>query len=210
MKKNQRDPEKAKLAKQVLKTLDELAQKEELENIVKDNCIKFKINNDEYRLRKPNADEGEQIGTLRRKKYMELVKDDSYLFTKQWIEIYKKKGVNIEKMEQDIKNLEAKIKELLIRLAQLTSNEDIEKIKNEVIKLKEQMYDLSIERTDYLGYSIEEQINIYATAYTCYLILEKKTDDKWVRAFANYDAFKDNNTILTTRALYYVNYLIYS
>lgn len=204
-----KDIKKNEIAKNVLRALDDLTNTEKVDSLIQNNIIPFKINNEEYRLRQPKQDEADEVATKRRKKYMELVKDDSYYFKKQWIDIYKKKGIDIVKMERDMKVLESQIRDLLLRLAQSTDKKDIDNLKKEIEKTKEELYDISIEKTDLLGYSIEDQINIFATSYICYLVLEKKENGKWKKVFATYEDFKKTNNLVTAKAIYYINYLIY-
>ena len=78
--------EKVTMAKEALKAMKELEDSVRLENIVKDNKIEFKSGDKTFRVRKPNLEEQEEIDEVRRKKYLGLVRDDSYLFKKQWIE----------------------------------------------------------------------------------------------------------------------------
>jgi len=201
---------KKETAKKALKALDELEDTVRLENIVKDNKIEFKIKDKQYRLRLPTAIEQEELGTVRRKEYTRLVSDDSFLFRKQWVEKYKTKGIDIEKMGKDIIELQAQIKDLLLRLAQTTDTKSIGTLKDEILKLREKQKKIAMERTDLLGYSIEDQLNIFTTSYTCYLVLEQKKKDKWVQYFSNFKDFeKSEDIMLMNQALYYINFLLY-
>ena len=203
--------EKMLMAKEALKAMQELEDSVKLENIIKDNKIEFKSGDKNYRVRKPIITEQQEIDDARRKKYLELVKDGSYLFKKQWIEIYKKKGIDVAKIENDMKKLEDEVKRLLLRLAKTTGKKAVEELKNQILKLRDEQYIISIEKTDLLSYSIEDQVYIYAKSYTAYLILEVKKDDKWVKYFKSFGEFEkceDNN--LVSKLFYFFDYLLYS
>jgi len=199
------------MAKEALAAMQDLEDSVKLENIVKDNKIEFKSGDKMFRVRKPNLEEQQEIDDIRRKKYLELVRDDSYLFRKQWVDTYKKKGVDIIKMETDIKRIEAETKQLLLRLAKTTDKKIIEDLKNQILKLRDEMYAISMEKTDLLSYSIEDQITVYAKSYAAYLALERKDNDKWVKHFRDNEALqKSEDTDLVSKLFYYFDYLLYS
>jgi len=203
--------EKVVMAKEALKAMQELEDSVRLENIVKDNKIEFKSGDRTLRVRRPNLEEQQEIDDVRRKKYLELVRDNSYLFKKQWIETYKKKGIDIGKMETDIKRIEDETRRLLLRLAKTTDKKGIGELKDQILKSRDEQFTLSIEKTDLLSYSIEDQTFIYAKSYTAYLILERKEKDKWVKHFKDFEEFqKTEDSDLISKLFYYFDVLIYS
>ena len=203
--------EKVVMAKEALKAMQELEDTVRLENVVKDNKIEFKSGDKTFRVRKSTLEEQQKIDDVRRKKYLELVRDNSYLFKKQWVETYKKKGIDIGKMETDIKRIEDEIKRLLLRLAKTTDKKGIGELKDQIIKSRDEQFALSIEKTDLLSYSIEDQTFIYTKSYTAYLILERKDKDKWVKHFKDFEEFqKTEDQDLIGKLFYYYDVLIYS
>jgi len=203
--------EKVLMAKDALKAMQELEDSVRLEDIVKDNKIEFKSGDKTFRVRKPNLEEQQEIDDVRRKKYLELVRDDSYLFKKQWIETYKKKGVDIGKIETDMKRIEDEIRRLLLRLAKTTDKKGVGELKDQIVKSRDELYVLSIEKTDLLSYSIEDQTYIHAKSYTAYLILERKEKDKWTKHFEDFDKFQKSEDLdLIGKLFYYYDRLIYS
>ena len=203
--------EKVIMAKEALKAMQELEDSTRLEDIVKDNKVEFKSGDKTFRVRKPNLEEQQEIDNVRRKKYLELVRDDSYLFKKQWIETYKKKGIDIDKMETDIKRIHDEIRRTLLRLAKTTDKKGIGELKDQIMKLRDEQYILSIEKTDLLSYSIEDQTHIHAKSYTAYLILERKEEDNWVKHFKDFNTFqKSDDQDLIGKLFYFYDRLIYS
>lgn len=202
--------EKHLMAKEGMKAISELEETLKMENVIKDNKIVFKSGDKSFRVRKPNLSEQQEIDSIRRKKYMELVRDDSFMFKKQWIEIYKKKGVDINKMDDDIKRIQDDLRSLLLKLAKTSEPKSVKLLTDEVRKIKDKSYDLSIEKTDLLVYSIEDQLLLHVNSYVTYVVLETKKEDKWVKYFNSYEDFeKSKDDELVGKAFYFINELMY-
>jgi len=202
--------ERKEIAKEALKALAEIEETVRMENLVKDNKIEFKIDDKTYRVRKPEFAERQEIDAVRRKKYLAFVKDETYLFRKQWIAQYKTKGIDIEAMENKVRALDAEIKDVLLRLAKSQEPKDITLLKEQILKLRDEQFNTSIEVTDLLSHSIENQLMIFVNSYTTYLVLEKKVEDKWIRAYNDYEEFMKSEDKAIEQAFYYINMLIYS
>ena len=203
--------EKQEIAKNALKVLKELEDETKLENLIVDNKIVYKHNDEYYRVRLPNFSEQQELSTAKRKKYIEFISDDSFLFRKQWKKKYKAKGIDIDKMDEKINLYTSDMRNKLLRLAKIVNNiKEIETLKTEIEDLREKQFALSMEKTDLLSYSLEDQLMIFSNGYLTYLMLERKTEDKqWVRHYESYESFeKSNNSELINTALYYMNYLI--
>ena len=96
-------------------------------------------------------------------------------------------------------------------MAKTTDKKSIGEFKEQILKLRDEQYILSIEKTDLLSYSIEDQTHIYAKSYTACLILERKDKDKWVRHFKDFEEFqKTEDSDLVGKLFYYFDVLIYS
>jgi len=208
---NEQKKEKVQVANEALKALQEWEQSLKAENLIKDNTIKFKVKDVDYRVRLPDSDEQQILEEQQRRKYLELVKDDSFLFRKQWIEQYKKKGIDIDKMEQEIKTLDSEIKKLLLKLAQTQDKKGIKELKEDINKLRDKQYQIVIEKTNLLGYSIEDQLQIHVNSYTAFLVLEKKVENKWIKCFEKYEDFMNCKDVeLINQTFGFLNYLVYN
>ena len=201
--------DKSELAKSALKALSEIEETVKMEDIIKDNKIEFAVEDKIYRVRKPERIEKSEIEQARRKEYLKMISDDTYLFKKQWIEKYKAKGINIEEKETKIKLLYAEVEKALLRLAVVVEPKDIDLLKKEVEKLRDEMHSISIEVTNLLSYSIEEQLLLHTTSYTTYLVFEIKSGEQWKRVFSAYDDLLKAEDKATELAFYYINYLVY-
>jgi len=196
------------LAKEALRAMSEMEELNQMEQIVKDNKIEYTIAGQTYRVRKPTAVESIEIDTFRRKQFTEFMSDDSYMFKKQWIEKYQKKGIDIGKMEKEVQTCQYEVKQLLLRLATSEEPKTIESLKKQIEALKETMYNTSIEITELLSLSIETQLQISATSYATFLVLETNVSGEWKRTFANYEEFRASELEVVQKACYYINYLI--
>jgi len=202
--------EKREQAKKSLQILTDIEESVKMECTVKDNKVEFKSGEKVYRVRKPDFPERDKIQQIRRKKYLELIKDDEMLFRKQWVDLYKKKNIDINKMEDDIKRKQSEIESLLLRLVKVTDPGSITTLKDDILKLRSAQFDLTIEKTDLLQYSIEDQLLLHDNTYTTYLVLERKENDKWVRHFNNFKDFqKCTDADLMAKAFEYMSILIY-
>ena len=202
--------DKKELVVEGLKAIQEIEKEMNLKNIVKDNKINFKIGDKEYRVRKPNSSEQRELETMRRKKYLQLVSDDSYLFKKQWIAKYKGKGIDIEKKEKEIKASQYEIETLMLKLAKTAEPKTIDKLMKNIEEIRKNQYNLSIDVTDLLSYSIESQLTISVNSFATFLILEVQKEKEWKRVFDSYEQFeKSEDNPLLNKAFYYANYLMY-
>jgi len=92
-------------------------------------------------------------------------------------------------------------------------------LEKEINKLRSTQFDLSIEKTDLLAYSIEDQLLIHINSYVTWLVLEKeaplreltsKGETKFIRVYNEYEDFlKSDDDELIRKAFYYINRLIY-
>lgn len=203
--------EKKKEQKEFLQSLIDAEKLTESERVIQDNKIVFKVDDDLYRVRSANYDEQMEIETFRRKKYLEFVNKDDYLFKNQWIEKYKKKGIDISKIEHKILEYQDKIEKLMLRLAKLSDKNAVEQLEKEIYEIKSKQAALHFEKVELLSYCIEEQLNMAVTSFYCYIVLEvKNKENKWNRVFKNYDEFsKSDNTKLINKSFYNVSELIY-
>ena len=203
---------KEDLKKEFLETMKELEKSKGVEEAIKDNKILFAVDGVKYRVRKPTYDEQMELEKVRREKYLMLLDDDTMKFRKQWVSIYKKKGIDINQMETTMVSLQKEIDALLMKLATTENDKDVEALKTAIEKKQDEQAAINIEKTDLMGYSIEDALMLHATAYYAYLVLELQGEHgAWNRVFETYADFASStNASLVNKALYNVNYLIYS
>ena len=125
--------EKQEVKKEFLKIMNKLEKAGEVEKMIKNNRIAFRVGDIDYRVRKPNHAEQMDIEKFRRKKYLELMDDDSMMFRKQWIEKYKAKGIDIDGMEKEIVQLQKEAEQMSDYIITALKDNDIEAAKSALV-----------------------------------------------------------------------------
>lgn len=195
---------KEKLEKEVAEKLALLNQKENFENLIKDNKIEFTIKEKKYRVRKPTQGESLALQKARNKKFLELLKDDSYILKEQLLEIYKKKGIDIEKMEENIKELGYQIEDIQIKLDNTTEKNNIENLKKEIKEIEAKQSKIAVRIGDLLEPCVEHAVIEFGNLYSVYSVLEmfikveNKEGNEWEKAFKTYEDFlnSDNEALI--------------
>jgi len=203
------DNQKKGLAKEALMALAEIESTVNMENLVKDNKIEFVVEEKTYRVRKPSFVERQNIDNARRKEYLRLIADDSYFFRKTWITKYLAKGIDINAMESKVKGYQDEIKAVLLRLAVAIDPKDVETLKKEIYRIRDEQFSLSMEVTDLLSHSIENQLLVFTNSYTTFAVLEEKVGEEYKKLFDSYSNFMASDSKVIEQAFLYINYLIY-
>jgi hypothetical protein len=201
--------EKKVLAKEALQALAEIESTTNMENLVKDNKIEFVVLDKTYRIRKPSFVERQDIDNARRREYLRLIADDSYFFRKTWIDKYLKKGIDINAMESKVKAYQGEIEAVLLRLAVAVEPKDVETLKKEIYKIRDEQFSLSMEVTDLLSHSIENQLLVFTNSYTTFVVLEEKIGEEYKKLFDSYSDFMASDSKVIEQSFLYINYLIY-
>ena len=204
------DKEKKIIAKEALQALAEIEDTTRMETLVKDNKIEFIIDEKIYRIRKPSFVERSEIDTARRKEYLRLIADDSYFFRKTWIDKYLKKGIDINAMESKVKGYQGEIEAVLLRLAVAVEPKDVDLLKKEIYSLRDAQFSLSMETTDLLAHSIENQLLVFTNSYTTFVVLEEKVGEEYKKLFESYSDFMSSDSKVIESAFMYISYLIYN
>lgn len=183
------DIEQQKMMDEVTKKIKELNEMDMLEQFLKDNVNEFIFMEKHYRVRKPNPIEKEEANKERMKRYFEMLKDPSYMFRKKLISLYLTKGIDIEGMERDIKNVYLNEQGLLKKLKSTELPADIKLLETEIEACRQKQQEYFIEKEELLKYCIEQQLDDFLKFYLIYLVLEIKKEDKWEKVYASYDEF---------------------
>jgi len=205
--------ERLKQAEKVANKLREISELEELETIIKDGMIEWSFNKEVYRVRRPTPKEKREVDRLRNDKYIELIQNDKNLFREQLITIYKKKGIDINRMDDEILENQKKQEDLQERLGPVTDKRTIEQLEREIHTLRVEQAFTNEKKRELLKYCIEQQLIDYMNNYFSYMLFEKKVGVKWERAFSSYEEFLnaegETNEQLITRAVYYLSLLVF-
>jgi hypothetical protein len=187
-------------AKQALRDFVNLKK---TETLIKDNKAYFTFKDREYRVNTPTQEQGSVIDEAREKKLAELLQNDDYMSEEHWKKIWKKKGFDIDAIDEEIEDLGLATEALLFKLATAQKEQVIKQLSEQIEDNKEKVQDLIIKKTDKLQYSIEKRIRDFSANYTCYYMLQVK-DEKgnWSRKFDSFEDYsKCQDTILVNKAM---------
>ena len=184
--------EATKIVEEMNKDLD----LSKIEEMIKDNKIEFLSNDKLYRVRLLNLKEKEELDTLRRKKFGQLIQDKDILLEKDLIEVLKGRGINIEEINEKTRklNAEEEVNQLSLgdAIAKNMSDSVLKPYKEKIIAIRLEKQMLSTQKTLLLEYSLENQLLNYVAQVITYLSLDINENDVWKRAFDKLDDFQNN------------------
>lgn len=208
---NKENKDRTELAKGLQDAIQELKEKTEIENIVRNNIIEFDYKEKKFRVRKPTLADRQKANKKIAEKQIELLKSDKHVLRGELIKLYKAKGIDIDKIDVKISELQKSHDELLLKLAKLDKKDDVEKIEQEILKIRSEQTRLSLEKSSLLSSSIESQLDEFLKSYLLFLSFEVKENDEWKQAFEKYQYMMETTEDkLILQAAYYLSLLIFS
>lgn len=188
---------------------------EELQNdlsnpeLIQDNKLHFRVKDKLYRVRMPNQKELAEAKDKQNRKYFQLLiqknEDGSsaYLVEKNLIKLLKDtQEVDIEEMNMKISELEKKLIDKYISLAQLKDSDKkaIDKFKEEIQEIRNTRLKIVIDKAGYLAPAIQNQAQDeyikYLTAICTENYQEIEGKGKWIKVWLDYDNFQKDNSNL--------------
>jgi len=204
--------EEVKKAREAIDFALELAK---AKKIIKNNYIEFDYNGNKYRVRMPTLEEEELVEkkkALKLNKMLSEVDEEGnpvYLFKKQWNELYKKRGIDLDEKEARIDHLNIEIETLLLELAKTKDKPEIDRIEREIMKRKQDIAETISYILDKYQYCIEYILFFFYKKYLLFLVLEKLENKKWKRVYKTFeDMQKEQDTKLIATALESLSYLV--
>jgi len=197
--------------KKILDSMAEEYQIDKVQDLIRDNKIEFSYEDREYRVRLLNAKEKDELDMIRRKRFGQLLKDKDILLESDLIIAYQEKGINIGELDEQIKKINAELAAQNYKLGEAlvkTPGDTILKsYKIEILKLTYSLNEVIIQKSHLLEYSLENYLQIFVAQAISYLCLDKKVEDKWVRAFGTLDEFLTQEDKLINLVAVYSSYL---
>jgi len=204
--------EEVKKAREAIDFALELAK---AKKVIKNNYIEFDYNGNKYRVRMPTLEEEELVEkkkALKLNKMLSEVDEEGnpvYLFKKQWNELYKKRGIDLDEKEARIDHLNIEIETLLLELAKTKDKPEIDRIEREIMKRKQDIAETISYILDKYQYCIEYILFFFYKKYLLFLVLEKLENKKWKRVYKTFeDMQKEQDTKLIATALESLSYLV--
>lgn len=184
----------------------------EISDLIKSNEKVFEINGIIYRIKKPTYKQKQEVYKKRIEKFSELIKNDKYLLEKDLKTQYLKRGIDIDKINLDIRNKVTKRDDLMLKLGEEIKNSAadnvLELLKKEIKEYNTEIQEISLNKSSLLEYSIEQQMNIFVFSYFAYLLAEKKDGENWVRVWNSYEEYENGEQEIINSFSYYATMLV--
>lgn len=203
-------------AKEITEQINRTNMLENLEEMVKNNIIYFPFEGKEYRVRKPNYKEKQEIREIKIKRHEELRNSSSWKYEIQLITELEAKGISIAQMINKMTMMQQQIEELQLKLAEFGNqkeeeNKIISDLKLQIYNLLVEQRNIALEKAEILSESIESELLFLINSYTCYIGLEVKDGENWKKAFVSYDEFMNSEKeVLLNMTGHYMSLLIYA
>ncbi len=204
--------ETSKETTEIAKELTEMFQRETVENAVNNNVGEFEILEVPYRVSKPTYGQKQKTYKKRAEKFTELIQDKTLMLEKDLKKQYKERGIDIDEMqtkiislEREKHNIQLKLGEALVKQA---SDTELKAYKEQIEEIQAKQINISIEKTNLLDFTIEQQLFVFTYTYLTFLIAEKKVDDKWVKVWNTWEDFENSDEDLIKEISYHASLIM--
>ena len=174
----------------------------QMEDLIKSNIKEFDHLDKKYRVRLLSLKEKEELHFLKMQKFGQLMKNEDILLEKDLINIYQKRGVDIDGLNDELTKLDSEILNVRKNLGKSLAQNDTESIlktyKEKIEVLEREKEIINFQKNDLLKYSLENQLLNYEAEFITYLSLETLVEEKWERLFKSHEDFincEDNELI---------------
>lgn len=195
----------------VKEVLEEL-QKDVLQtDLIQDNKLHFRCNDNIYRVRMPNQKEQNEATLYKNQSYIKLLQEENTLTIKQLKSVLNKKGIDINEMDKELEKLEKEMMQAYLSLNKKKDNDNrgIKKHKDQLKDIRNKRMDIVLEKSSLLAPAIEYQAQDdyyrYLTAFCTEKFVVKKQKKKkieeWQNAWNSFEDFLEDRSKLRLIAL---------
>lgn len=181
--------------KNIIEDMKERFDLEKIKDLIKNNMINFKVEEQEYRVRILTRKERNELELEKQKYLNKLLREGDFDTEEVLIQNWKKKGIDIREMEKEFEDLSKNEKSHNLKLGELLKNKASEKecqiYKEKIENIQQKKLDLNIKRYQYLAGSMESQLLNFHYKYLTYLCLEKKEKENWAKYFKNFKEYEN-------------------
>lgn len=181
---------------------------------VRNNYFDFTFNGSEYRVKNGNYKERNEARQYKSKKMNEFIRTKEYLFESELKKKYKDVGVDIAKMESEIKYAQKEVGDLQVNIGKMLANPDVKEEDFKPIKVKVEeiisvITNKTAELSSYMEFSAESQLKIEFYNYLGFLTTLKKNESgEYVKAFSNLNEFFEIEESMAIQIIYFVSTLL--
>jgi len=174
------------------------------DSIVKSNMLPFLHEDKLYRVKMPTQRDLALAREVEDKLKIKLLRAEDTITRKSLMKVLKdKQGIDIEVLDSKREKYATKLKDLYLALAQSNDKElkRIKKFKELIKKVKSQHMSISVEISDYLSPSIENQVETAYIKYLTSVCTEKNIkDNEWELVWATIEDFENDRSALPNMA----------
>jgi len=208
---------------EVREKVEELLDEEKVKEIIQSNTAEFEHNGMFYRVKKPTFKERQELYKLRCEKQVELLQEVNdkgnfkYLAEKDLRNLYQKRGIDISKMDRELKTLIIQEKASLDKLGKALKDESpdnqLQAQKADIENIREKYKELFTEKNNLFEFSIENQLVVFIYNYYSFLctehkLIEEDKEDVWVRTWNTLDKFYESDEVLVAITNSYITILL--
>jgi hypothetical protein len=172
-----------------------------------DNKLMFTYDGIMFRVKVPTQKQLAKANSLRNEKFVELIQNPNCLTIKRLIKVLKEtQDIDIAKLDEEIQQLEEKMKDTYLSLAKCHDGEEkmIMKHKEELEDIRNKRMSIIIEKAGYLSPAIENQAQ--DTFYNfltseCTQVLTEDENEEWKNVWKSFDEYQNDESKLTYIAL---------
>lgn len=200
------------------KKLDEIINEQLIEHSLGNNEIEFEIDKVKYKVVRPTFKDKQLAYQKKVEMYIKLLneKDENGEFIHKTEEdlkkLYKKRGINLDEIDNKIKALDAQINNYKLKLGEALAadkpDNELNVYKEEIEKLLEEQKELNLKKSLLLEPSIESQVMVYSLTYLTFLITYKFEDGEWKKAWDNFDDFLNTDERIVNTISFYASLVI--
>ena len=169
-----------------------------------------------YRIRTPEFKDKIRADREKDKLRLKLMHEDGYEFKDKLIELYKQKGIDIDKLDKKFEEIQAEINDKYLALAKLGKSDETEEDKKKILNIKEEINELlnkqvniSAEKYNLTKYSIEDQCNQHYIIWLSILCTDyfDKENKKWKQLYTDITEWENGKEEVNNIVLYYSGYM---
>lgn len=150
-----------------------------------------------YRLRPPTAYESRESIMIKSKTFGRLIKDKEILTANEIISLLKERQIITPKEVKDFEVNQELYKAKMINWAQMKDPTVIEKRREEIIPIIDNINQYITKIKTHLVSSVESLCQIDADVYLCAVCSEKLVDGNWIAVFPDWKTAEPNQTLFT-------------
>jgi len=191
----------------IKKDMNEAIDRANVEELIRVNVSEFEYEKVKYRVSRPTGAQRKELYSKRAEKHIQLLTEGTFKPEEILKKLYLKQNIDIDDIDKKINALNNQKNDYSMKLGKALEDKAQDKelsiYKKEIEKIVDIQKELSIKKTNYLEYSLENQVNMFTYSYCSFLVTDKEVkgdkegETKWVKAFDTFEDFQNaNNNLL--------------